>query len=243
MPAANRQTARRAKVHEGVAARIQRLIDRKLKPGDKLPTQRALAAMFKVTPGSVKDAVRRLELMGLVEPRSGRGTTVRESAAEFVIVRPKGLLHNPQLLSQLLDFRKILEPPLAARAAREATPVEVAEIERIVQLQGRRIKRGEPAIDEDANFHYAIAVASHNSVVLQLLNMLMDLLRESRQRSLQVEGRPAKSVAGHRRILAAIKKRDPSAAESAMLTHLREIEAILLSSPERAPGPSTSTDR
>lgn len=231
MPSANPQPARRARVHEGVAARIQRFIERKLKPGDKLPTQRALAAMFRVTPGSVKDAVRRLELMGLVEPRSGRGTTVRDSSPELLIVRPQGLFQNQQLLAQLLDFRKILEPPLAARAAREATPAEVEEIARIVQLQGARIKKGEPAIDEDANFHHAIAVASHNSVVLQLLNMLMDLLRESRQRSLQVQGRPAKSVAGHRRILGAIRKRDPSAAEAAMLAHLREIEAILLKNP------------
>ena len=82
--------------------------------------------------------------------------------------------------------------------------------------------------DEDSEFHYTIALAARNSVVLKLLDVLMDLLRESRARSLQVEGRRERSLAGHRRVLEAIKRRDAAAAERAVRQHLEEIESIVL---------------
>ena len=90
------------------------------------------------------------------------------------------------------------------------------------------MSRGELAIEEDSEFHYAIALASANSVVLKVVDVLMDLLRETRERSLQVEGRQQKALAGHQRILAALKRRDASAAEAAMRRHLDEIEKIVL---------------
>ena len=90
------------------------------------------------------------------------------------------------------------------------------------------MRRGEPTIDEDSEFHYAIALAARNSVVLKVIDLLMDLLRESRTRSLQVPGRLERSVAGHRRILRALQRRDPNAAEAAVRKHLKEIEEIVL---------------
>jgi len=166
--------------------------------------------------------------MGLVDPHSGKGTTVRKPSSAVFLTHAKLLEEHRQLLSELLDFRKILEPPLAARAAKKASREEVAEIESILQLQAEKVTRGELTIDEDTEFHYAIALASHNSTVLQLLNVLMDVLRESRERSLQVKGRAAKSLAGHRRIMSAIKSKNAGVAETAMLRHIEEIEAILL---------------
>ena len=79
----------------------------------------------------------------------------------------------------------------------------------------------------EPEFHYAIALAARNSVVLRVLDVLMDLLRESRARSLQVPGRPERSCEGHRRILRAIKRRDGAAAEAAVRKHLKEIEEIV----------------
>ena len=90
------------------------------------------------------------------------------------------------------------------------------------------MRRGERSIEEDSEFHYAIALAARNSVVLQVLDVLMDLLRESRARSLQVRGRAEQSCAGHRRILRAIKRRDGPAAEAAVKKHLKEIEEIVM---------------
>ena len=223
------EVVRRNKVYEEVAKQIERLVLEKLQPGDKLPSERELAEMLQVSRSSIRDAIRSLELTGLVEPRQGAGTIVRELSAES-LVNPfaNALKRRQELVSELLDFRKMLEPPLAARAATHASPDEVSEMEEILQRQEATLSHGEASIAEDAEFHYSIALASGNSVVLKVLDILMDLLRETRERSLQLKGRPQRSLAGHRRILAAIKRHDAEAAKDAMRRHIEDVEEIVL---------------
>src|SRR5208337_2971513 len=164
------EAIRKNKVYEEVARQIERLILQKLQPGDKLPSERELAEMLQVSRSSIRDAIRSLELTGLVEPRQGAGTIVRELSAES-LVNPfaNALKRRQELVSELLDFRKMLEPPLAARAATHASPDEISEMEEILHRQEATISHGEVAIAEDAEFHYSIALASGNSVVLKVL--------------------------------------------------------------------------
>jgi GntR family transcriptional repressor for pyruvate dehydrogenase complex len=223
------EVVRKNKVYEEVAQQIERLILKKLRPGDKLPSERELAEMLKVSRSSIRDAIRGLELRGLVEPRQGAGTIVRESAVE-PLANPfaSALKRRKEMVSELLDFRKMLEPPLAARAATHASADEILEMEEILQRQEEKQAQGEGSVAEDAEFHYSVALASGNSVVLKVLDIIMDLLRDTRERSLQVEGRPQKSLAGHRRILAAIKRHDAEGAKSAMRRHIEDVEEIVL---------------
>jgi GntR family transcriptional regulator, transcriptional repressor for pyruvate dehydrogenase complex len=223
------ESVRRAKVYEEVARQIERLILKKLQPGDKLPSERELAETLGVSRSSIRDAIRSLELMGLVEPRQGAGTVVLEISTDS-LVNPLAntLKRKEELIGELLDFRKMLEPPLAARAAAHASADEIAEMEEILERQQEKLRQGQSAIAEDSEFHYAIALASRNSVVFKVLDTLMDLLRDTRERSLQVEGRPQRSLAGHRRILAAIKRRDAEAANAAMRRHIEDVEEIVL---------------
>jgi GntR family transcriptional repressor for pyruvate dehydrogenase complex len=219
------EVVRRNKVYEEVAKQIERLIVKKLKPGDKLPSERELADMLQVSRSSIRDAIRSLELVGLVEPRQGAGTIVRESATEPFA---NALERKQKLVTELLDFRKMLEPPLAARAATHASTEEMSEMEEILERQEEKQDRGEVTIVEDAEFHYSVALASGNSVVLKVIDILMDLLRDTRERSLQLRGRPQKSLAGHKKILMAIKRRDAEAAKSAMRRHIEDVEEIVL---------------
>lgn len=223
------EAIRRNKVYEEVAKQIENLILHKLKPGDKLPSERELADLLHVSRSSIRDAIRGLELTGLVEPRQGYGTVVREVSPEAQ-VNPfaHALKRRQELVSELLDFRKMLEPPLAARAATHASPEEVVEMEEILRRQEDKQKNGEPAVAEDAEFHYSIALASDNSVVLKVIDILMDLLRDTRARSLQVGDRSRKSLDGHRRILVAIKQHDSEAAKNAMRRHIEDVEEIVL---------------
>jgi GntR family transcriptional repressor for pyruvate dehydrogenase complex len=98
----------------------------------------------------------------------------------------------------------------------------------ILGRQKEKVDRGELAIEEDSEFHYAIALAARNGVVLKVLDVFMDLMRESRERSLQVAGRLQKSFLGHVRILSAIRHRDAAGAEAAMRQHLEDVEDIIL---------------
>ena len=223
------ETVRRNKVYEDVARQIERLILKKLSPGDKLPSERELAELLSVSRSSIRDAIRSLELAGMVEPRQGAGTIVREITANAV-ANPlsNALKRKEEIMGELLDFRKILEPPLAARAATHASADEIAEMEDILERQQVKAKAGASTIQEDSEFHYAVAMASGNSVVLKVLDILMDLLRDTRERSLQAEGRPQKSLAGHLRILSAIKRHDAEAAKAAMRRHIEDVEEIVM---------------
>ena len=221
---------RKTRVFEDVARQIQRLIvDGVLKPGELLPPERQLAEQFGVSRTSVRDAIRTLELSGLVVARHGEGNVVADVSVE-TLVAPIAtlLLRKRRLVAELLDVRRMLEPALAARAAMHATAGEIARLEEILRRQREKTARGESTVEEDSQFHYAIALAARNSVVRTLLDVLMDLLRETRSRSLQVPGRLERSLAGHRRVLDAIRRHDAAAAERAVRQHLDEIESIVM---------------
>jgi GntR family transcriptional regulator, transcriptional repressor for pyruvate dehydrogenase complex len=222
------EAIRKSRVHLEVARQIEQLILKTLQPGDKLPAERELAGLLGVSRSSIRDALRRLEIVGLVEPRQGAGTVVREISTETLVSPLANVIaHRRQLVGELLDFRRMLEPPLAATAATHASTGEIAGMDEILRRQHRRVRSGELAIEEDSEFHYRIALASGNSVVLKVMDVVMDLLRETRSRSLQTEGRPQKSLAGHKRILAAIRRRDAVAAETAMRQHIQDVEKMV----------------
>jgi len=221
---------RRTRLFEDVARQVQQLIvDGTLKPGDLLPPERQLAERFGVSRNSVRDAIRVLELAGLVVARQGEGNVVADVSASM-LVAPIALLltRKRKLVAELLDVRKMLEPALAARAAVHASSEQIARMDEILGRQREKALRGEPTVEEDSEFHYVIALAARNTVVLKLLDVLMDLLRETRVRSLQTPGRLERSLAGHRRVLDAIQRHDPEAAERAVRQHLEEIESIVL---------------
>lgn len=195
--------------------------------------------MFGVSRTSVRDAIRVLEAQGLVEPRHGEGTIVREIPI-LSLVRPfaDALTAAKDLTADLFDMRKLLEPPLARAAALRATDDDIAALEDILDRQAERVRSGEVAIDEDTAFHYRLAIAAKNQIVLHVVDILMDLLKESRTRWLQVPGRGEKSLDGHRRILEAVKRREPEGAAEAMRVHIEEIEMTLFREHERVGAPT-----
>jgi len=219
----------RNRVYTKVAEQLQNHIVNELKPGDMLPPERELVRMFGVSRSSIRDAIRRLETVGLLEPRQGVGTVVKDVSADAVVAQVTGvLLQKRKAIRELLDVRTLIEPALARRAALHATPEQVAEMAAILDRQEEKVIKGELATDEDTNFHYTIAQAANNSVLLKLAHVLMDSLRELRERSLEVGGRQPKSLAAHRKVLEAIQQGDADAAEAAMRRHLQEVETHIL---------------
>jgi GntR family transcriptional regulator, transcriptional repressor for pyruvate dehydrogenase complex len=226
------EAIRRPRLYEEVAKQLQGMIgDGRLKPGDRLPPERELVQRFQVSRGSVRDAIRTLELMGLVRSRQGEGTVVQDPSADSLVgPLSAALAPGRELVAELLEIRRIVEPAFAARAAAHAKPEEIASLQDVLRRQREKTRRRESTIEEDSEFHYLVAMASGNTVVKKVVDLLLDLMRESRARSLQVDGRLERSLEGHGRILKAIQRRSPAAAENAMRRHLREIEGLLLAS-------------
>jgi GntR family transcriptional repressor for pyruvate dehydrogenase complex len=220
---------RRPKVYEEVAARLRQWIPASHKPGDTLPPERQLVEMFGVGRGSIRDALRELQTAGVVETRHGVGTIVCDparSAARAPLADARQL--QKAQLQDLIDFRKMIEPPLAARAAWRASVDDMARMRHVLAQQARRVQRGEAAVEQDCAFHDLIARAAHNQAVLQVLDTIMSLLQPTRELVLQSAGRPAMSLRGHREILAAIERRDAGAAEHAMRRHLDHVEGFVV---------------
>jgi len=218
----------RNKVYQAVTKQLEQRISKELKPGDLLPPERELVRTLGVSRSSVREAIRSLELMGLLDPRQGVGTVVCSPPVTPADSLANALLEKRKAVAELLDVRLMIEPPLAARAALHRSQDDLAEMEEILARQEAKVGRDELGIEEDSEFHYSIALASNNSAILKVVDVLMDLLRGTRERALQVEGRQEKSLAGHRCILAALKRGDAAAAEAAMRRHLQEVEKIVL---------------
>jgi GntR family transcriptional repressor for pyruvate dehydrogenase complex len=217
---------RKTKVYHEIVEQIKELIAAgRIKPGDRLPPERELAELFKASRNSVRDAIRVLEQMGMIDSRQGDGTYIRSVTADEVTA-PLALclLQSRTQMRELWEVRRVLEPPLAEAAAARITAEELDELEAILDVQQRKVEVGLLALEEDAAFHYGIARAAGNHVMLHVMDTLVDLLRQSRERSLQQGDRPIFSHAGHERILAALRQRDPAAARTEMLHHLREVE-------------------
>src|SRR5438128_10060533 len=166
------EAVRKTRVYEGVARQIESLISEgSLKPGDKLPSERELAERLQVSRSSLRDGIRRLELLGLVEARHGEGTIVRDLSADSLVSPIASMLvRKRQLVAELLDVRKMLEPPLAGRAATNASADDIVHLADILRRQGEKVRRGELAIEEDSEFHYNIARAARNSVIMKVLD-------------------------------------------------------------------------
>lgn len=166
-----------------------------------------------------------MEFLGFVEARAGQGT--------FVAGLPASHGHDPLTAGlyeawstqrKLLEVRRVLEPGLAALAARRATGEQIEKMRAVLGEQEARVQRGETFVKEDATFHLLIAQASGNEVLLRIVESLMDLLRKTREASMKRGGRPAQSLKQHRTILDAIEARDPGAAGQRMDEHIREVE-------------------
>jgi GntR family transcriptional repressor for pyruvate dehydrogenase complex len=223
---------KKTRVAEEIADRIRVLmLDGTLPPGRALPGERVLAARFRVSRGSVRDAFRMLETIGLLETRHGQGTFPRELDVNRLVAPLASILtYRQDLREELLDVRRMFEPAVARAAAARVTDDDLVDLQRILDTHRRKLKTGGSTIIEDTAFHAALARAKRNRVVMRIMETLNDLLVESRKQSLKQPGRAERSMQGHEAVVAALRGRDPEAAARAMHAHIDQIAELLRSS-------------
>ena len=229
VPAALLQPIKKTRVAEEIADRIRVLIlDGTLPPGRPLPGERVLAARFGVSRGSVRDAFRMLETIGLLETRHGQGTFPHELDVNRLVAPLVSVLtYRRDLREELLDVRRMFEPAVARAAASRITDEDLADLQRILDTHRRKLKSGGSTIVEDTAFHAVLARATRNRVVMRVMETLNDLLIESRKLTLKQKGRPQRSIQGHAAVVAALRRRDPDAAALAMHRHIDQIAELL----------------
>ncbi len=219
------------KISEEIVEQIKKLIAKgELKPGDRVPSERDLATLLGVSRPSVREAIMVLEAMGFLDSRQGGGTFVR-ALTETSIMDPLAKLvekRDPELLRALVEVRMGLESWAAFLAAQRAEPHEIIEMRRLYGVMAEQATRGGWDPQVDADFHYAITAASHNSLQMHVLDSVHTLFHATIQVALmefyRQQGHIEKLLVQHREILEAIAAHDPELARQKMMEHLAMVE-------------------
>ncbi|MCU6746314.1 FadR family transcriptional regulator [Faecalicatena acetigenes] len=205
---------------ELVAGQIAGLIaDNEYKKGEKLPNEFQLAQSLHVGRGTIREAIKILVSRNVVEIRRGLGTFVAEKPG--LVSDPLGLefmKNKKKLTKDLLEVRSMIEPEIAALAAKRATESDIEKILAACQAVEVKICSGESFEEEDMDFHKLIAKSSKNQVVLNVLPVIHSAIKELVE--VTNAGLTEQTVRTHRMVADAIAQRNPQKAREAMLAHM-----------------------
>ena len=223
------EPVQRSRLSQQVIVQLCQLIQSgRIEPGDRLPSERDLAEQLAVSRPCLREALRALELSGLIESRHGGGTYVRDFGEPGVfspLVLMLGMTED--LAGDLGEVRKIFEPSVAMRAAMRADEEDVRALRSVLARQADVLDSGGPLYELlplDREFHAIVARASRNQVAMRMVQLINQLVHEGLGR---VSASLTRSLLAHQRhceIGAAVENHDPRRAHAAMLQHLQEVE-------------------
>jgi GntR family transcriptional repressor for pyruvate dehydrogenase complex len=200
-------------------------------PGERLPSERELVETFGVSRVSVREAIRSLEAIGLVRVYHGRGVFVTDRRSGLGEPMARWLDRHRDEVLELLGVRGALDEYAAALAAENHDAAKIAAITAAHEAFAAAVENEASAGDLvplDIDLHVAIAEASGNRLLYDLLSDLHSYLAESRYLALVLPGRPARSAAEHAEIVAAIATGDAAAARLATGNHIAGVRQVVV---------------
>jgi GntR family transcriptional repressor for pyruvate dehydrogenase complex len=222
----------RQRLADDLAHRITQLIESgSYRAGDRLPAITSMARQFGVGAPTVREALRKLETVGMIDIRHGSGVYVSQGGAPNALVISNPIYRgaaSKKLLVDLLEARTPIEVTTATLAATHATPAHLAELRRLLDRAGEALDDDVALNETNLAFHRGIAVASGNAVLAQLLGVLSSLFREEQRLIIDIHGSRRRDHDEHLGVLDALDRRDPALAAARMRDHLDGVRAVLL---------------
>ncbi len=207
-------------VADAVAGEIR---DGRLVAGDKLPTEAVLADQFSVSRTVVREALSRLKSLGLVESKQGSGVYVKDAGFSPLNFDAKSA-RSKQTVVQIVEVRRALEGEVAALAAQRRTQADIKRIRQSIVQLDKAVQSGGDGVDEDVQYHRAIAQAARNPFLIGTLEYLGQFLRGATRITRANEARRAdfarQVLVEHARIVKAIEAGDAKAARKAATLHM-----------------------
>ncbi|NBG87742.1 FadR/GntR family transcriptional regulator [Isachenkonia alkalipeptolytica] len=232
------------KIYESVIEEVQQMIiEGTLSKGDKLPTERDLAEQLNVSRTSVREAMRALEVLGIVQVKQGGGNFIKEQFDD-ALVEPLSMMFilNQSHPREIVELRRIIEVESVYRAAERISDEDIKELRVIIdQLNIHTKSRNEiKSAEYDKEFHYSICRIADNYLFSNILNMvsnLMDvLIKDARGTILLKEHNRDVLIEQHEKIFRALAARNPQGAADAMKEHIELIfDEYVSSIEERKP--------
>src|SRR5919107_5620356 len=217
----------RPRLYEQIVERIHdHVVHAGLRPGDRLPPERELAARLGVSRASVSQALVALEVLGMVDVRHGDGAVLLAPVSRLHLVA--ALRAHQDRLPEVIEARDALEGQLAGLAAQRRTDEDLAAIDAALAAMEADVSSGGRGVAGDELFHAAGTRAGHSGLLARLMQEIAELVRETRLESLGQPGRPQASLASHREIAEAIRHRDAAAATRAMHDHIALVSDVAL---------------
>lgn len=223
------------KIYEEIVDQIrQLLIDGQIKPGDKLPSERELVESFKVSRSSIREALSALEMMGILEVRTGEGTFIKHIRPESMMSSLAWSLYlDKGSILEMLEVRKMIEVQAVGYAAERATEKEINQlILTLDRMRNNSQNMGSISEKADMMFHYTIAVATHNKITIRLMDTISDnlqhLIHATRPKLYEGKYTPELLYNEHEKIYIAIRNKDSKEAREQMLEHLNGVENEIL---------------
>jgi GntR family transcriptional repressor for pyruvate dehydrogenase complex len=221
--------ARRSLLDELAASMLALIADRKLVAGDPFESVRSLADRFKVAVPTVREALRRLEATGAVELRHGSGVYVGQHIGRLVLANPLAAIPSAERLVELLQARAVIEPPVAALAARGRTDTALEQLEQHLNEAAELIASGDHSRLAEANmaFHRCLAQASGNATLAEVVESVTVVNVREQLEILHIHGDRETDLAEHRAILEAVRAADADLAERLTREHLDGVLAVI----------------
>jgi GntR family transcriptional repressor for pyruvate dehydrogenase complex len=210
------------------------------KAGQQIPPERVLCQQLGIARNSLREALKAMELIGMLESRVGEGTFVcprSEFLARPLLWAFTGTDHAE--LADLMEARTLMEADLAGLAAKRATPQQLKLIAATLDAMEQDIAGHQAVIESDMAFHVAVGEAAHNEALANAAQLLRNVLKYWIHLKLMMGRVPANALERHREIYAAICRRDILASRALMQEHLDETSVLitqLTASPTRSVG-------
>ncbi|PYI55132.1 FadR/GntR family transcriptional regulator [Paenibacillus flagellatus] len=228
------------KIYEEIAEQIkEQIVGGKLPPGHKLPSTRELTERYQVGRSTMREALSMLKAMGLIEIRQGEGCFVRSvDELEMAVPRFEHLFTSMEAVVELLEARISLEVANAGLAAAKRTDDDVAALESVLSDMDSELGTETVGEKQDMRFHMTLAQATHNSIMVKLLETIsaqVELtIRETRRVRLYANKEIARQLwHEHKAIADAVAARDPERAQEAMRHHLKLVENEIMAALKR----------
>jgi GntR family transcriptional repressor for pyruvate dehydrogenase complex len=219
----------RSTLPEEIANRLLELIQaQKLRPGDKLPAERSLAATMRVSRPVLREALRALAIMNVVEIRQGAGTYITALEPQKLVSHLDFVFSKDTVaLAQVLEARRVLEVGNVRLAAERIRPPQVAELERILGEMRAALDDADRFGTLDIAFHDAVSEAAGNFLLAQFMRIINTLARVSRELTGATFAVRERALRDHEPLVAALRAGDPAAAALAMQAHLDHVAHAL----------------
>ncbi|MBF5082624.1 FadR/GntR family transcriptional regulator [Quadrisphaera sp. INWT6] len=222
---------RSTNISAALAAHFERLIATgELAPGARLPGERELSTSMAVSRASLREAMHELEQKHLIERTPGRGTVVTEPSAQAQALRQLAVPAVEQ--DDAAELRVLVEPSIAALAARRATDADLLQLARVLDASSEDLRPSQ-SVELDVEFHALLSRAARNPLLAALHELVSDWTLPVRQVSHRRRTGRRDSVAGHRAIYDAVAAHDADAARAAMEDHLGDVRALVADQDQR----------